>query len=196
MKDAPLPILGGRLSIEVRDAKGSLLSQSSQPMRSYVANFNRAVISQLTGVAQSLTRTTGVTGLGAVSANWLNNLGPSGSGAYGLVIGTSPRAVVGTDFKLGTPYLAGGTTANRFTYAPGTFISETKSVGTLTYRYQRTMTNNTGAALTVNEVGFIPHCTIGGTVTALMLAIRDVILPTVVPNLSTITVTYDLFAVK
>ena len=200
MKDAFLPTLGGQLSIEVRDPRGSLISQHSQPIKRYVANFNRLVRCQLmykTGVTQVM-RLTAMSGISQLvdgpSAEWLSRVGNQGS-FEGILIGTSPRAVQGTDYKLGTPYRPGGTTANRFTHNVGTWISETKAVGTLTYRYQRSFTNNTALSLTVNEVGFAPSSD-KNTVALATMIIRDTILATSVPSLATITVTYDLFAVK
>ena len=182
----------GRWRLEVRDRKGSLLGRSEGPMRSYVANFLRMLRAQIRNASVTATDQTGVARTWtAGQTSFAGIRGAVGTFRQGIIIGTSPRAVVGTDFKMGSPWLHGGTTANRFTYNQGTWVQQTLTTGTTSFRYQRVFTNNTAAPQTVNEIGIGVESKAGEN----MLIIRDVVTPTVVNPLTSLTVTYDLYTV-
>ena len=205
MKDQILPTLGGQWIVEVHDCKGSLLHRQSEPMKSFVANFSRCIVRlgfRNQGSMRMFTldlanpATGGVVGPPQASNVWFRWVGLQGSYS-GIIVGSSGRAVQGTDNRLGTAYRPGGTTTLRLTHNRGTWISETKTAGTITERYQRTFTNNSGSALPVREIGFAPVFETPGAVQRPVLMIRDKLgTVAIVNNLTTLTVTYDLWTVR
>ena len=177
--------------LEVRNPKGEVISSYHGPSRSFTFNFMRIIhgfLRSTTAVLGSyrVTGTSGNTrypGL-AAAKNLLWALDGSGS-LGGIVVGSSTAAVQGTDYKLGSLYSA-GIGAGQFTYGKGTYINETRAGGTVTQRLQCLLTNNSGSAMRVNEIGFI-------TGQQSMLIIRDLVGGggNRIGTLNTLTITYD-----
>lgn len=194
MTDDYLPTRSpGEVALEVRDRRGSLLQHYRAPMRSYLANYQRLISGMMLNKAIYVWRHDVE---GTIAANYtayfLTIRAKPGHDKVGIIIGTSPRAVQGTDRKLGTRYAQGSQT-NQFMYQYGTSLDSTPTFpggGTVQMRHQRTFVNQSAGALTVNEVGvagsYIPA---GGPV----LWIRDKVGPVSVPSLATLTVTYTFY---
>lgn len=79
---------------------------------------------------------------------------PSANDTYGIQVGTGNDAVLISDYKLKT-LIAHGDTSTKLNYG-ATSIGACATVGTTrNFTIARTMTNNSGGDITVNEVGLV-----------------------------------------
>jgi len=174
----------GEVALEVRGPQGSLIQSWRGPMQSFLANFLRVQTRFLIEKTPLLWRLDAESTTGPTRMSMRGN---TGTDVIGIIIGSSPRAVAGTDRKLGTRYPQ-GTFPRSFQYGAGTYLDPAPTFpggGTVQFRYQRLFTNNSGSSLTVNEVGIGQRDRI--------LVVRDKVGPVTVPNNTTLTVTYTFY---
>ena len=112
---------------------------------------------------------------------------PSGDDSYGIVVGTGTKSVELDDYNLESK-ITHGTGSGQLSYgecSPYGVTSDTRAdVG-----LQRSFDNNSGADITINEIGMILKVYDGAN-TYYTLIMRDVISTTTVPNGGRVTVKY------
>ena len=211
------------INCEVVDKNGVLILQDRQRGHSWTRNWYNALLSGCTGVA-----TTGATfGAGHISGrqtsgivrgdanhgagcsghlNYWNANGfiykvNAGSAVNGIVVGTNDGAFSAEAYELGA-LIAHGESAGQFYYfaqdLPTSDYDATADNEKWTITHTRKMSNNSGAAIVVAEVGLIWR---GGNMYARrfsnnndsFLDERSVLNPTVnVPDAAQLTVTYEI----
>jgi hypothetical protein len=190
------------IEYEVRDKNGKLLSRGKLPAKSWVGNIigllssliyggtcpstggagypysARADMTATDGASQGIT----IYGISVIVGG---NAG-AGIDTYGILIGSSDTPVAIGQYILGSK-IAHGTSSGQMSYGTTTVEALTKDT-TWQFRVVRTFTNNSGATITVRELGLFIQVT--NPTKQVMLA-RDVLpSPVTVPNGSTLTVRY------
>ena len=115
-------------------------------------------------------------------------LAPAGEDNYGILVGTDSTPFDVMQYSLGAK-ISHGTGSGQLSYGEQSTI-----VGTAEYeQWQRSFDNNSGADITVREIGMACRTTKlfdGTSETHYILLARDVITPTTVPNGGRLTVRY------
>lgn len=178
-------------SVEARDRYGKLLKREKRKSRSYVQQWNELVcvqagrktsfsIKDIDGVDQAVNYDEGnfyMTGQLNVT-NW------------GIVVGTGVTAVTISDYALAA-LCANGTGENQLLYLEGT-VADAAVVGSdCSFTNTRIALNNSGATITVGEIGVHVVGTTNGS--DYFLVIRDVLASSIeVPDGGAITVVYTI----
>jgi hypothetical protein len=117
---------------------------------------------------------------------------PSASSEYGLVVGSGTASnTVGT-YALQS-LISHGTGSGQLSYGSHTFEDLVVSDSTIYFRIIRTFTNNSGASITVNEIGLYAKVQDSGGTARIFCIARDVLSTGVtVDNGKTLTVRYIL----
>jgi hypothetical protein len=117
---------------------------------------------------------------------------PSASSEYGLVVGSGTASnTVGT-YALQS-LISHGTGSGQLSYGSHTFEDLVVSGSTIYFRIIRTFTNNSGASITVNEIGLYARVQDSGGTARIFCIARDVLSTGVtVDNGKTLTVRYIL----
>jgi hypothetical protein len=190
------------IEYEVRDKDGKLQSKGKFPAKSWVGNLVGLLSSLIYGGTCPTSGTTGYAytpraDMVATDAStqgitiWGYNVtvgGNAGAGVdtYGILIGASDTPVSIGQYNLGSK-IAHGTGSGQMSYGTTTVEAITKN-GTWFFRIVRTFTNNSGATITVREIGLFIQ--ISNPTKQVMLA-RDVpTSPINVPAGSTLTLRY------
>jgi hypothetical protein len=189
------------IEFEVRDKNGKLLQKGKFPAKSWVGNLIRllnmlwdvwasittaynfycysqkSLLLDTTGTARSFGINTGATGSFGGEA-------PAGDTSAGILVGTSDSPVSLAQYNL-LGLITHGTGSGQLSY--GATVVEDLTIDTTYYfRIIRTFTNNSGASITVREIGLFLKLT-----TQSFMFARDVpTSPITIPNGSTLTVRY------
>ena len=190
-------LIGAELEIEVRDKNGRLLEHRRQESKSFVKQF----IDMLYGLfkanylSSTILNITATDGTGYPFPN-LSNLSRgvmyvefgANDDRGGIVVGTSDEAVEYDDYNLKAK-ISHGSGSGQLSYG-ATVVEEPYKDGTeYKFRVFRTFTNNSGASITVKEVGLVAYWEL--MTTHLALLIRDVLAsPTSIPDGASLTVRY------
>jgi hypothetical protein len=173
---------------ELLDPKGRVVKRGRQPVRSFV----KAWIVGLYGNFINSMTTSLDTG-GTSRTAWINAMAvnaPAGNTAYGIVVGTSDTPVTRDDYKLGSQIAHGNATGQLMYGAVSVDAPITYGTGYLT-RFIRVFTNNSGADITVKEIGVYSY-----TQQYYYCIIRDVLTtPVTIPNGYSWTVRYNFYFV-
>jgi hypothetical protein len=192
--------------IEVRDANGKLLTFRKFKAKSWLAQFMGVLKGHFT-ITAGLNANYGnspVTDISGavrpypyVGQNLYNsglclNAG-SGDSSYGLVVGSSDTPNTVTTYAMGN-IIPHGSGANQLVYGQTTMENPTNPSGTnyWIFRIIRTFTNNSGASITVKEIGLIVASWAydNANTHRFFLIARDVINPVTIPSGATLTVRY------
>lgn len=187
--------------IEVRDSKGKLLKRRRFKSHSYLAQFIRMVrgiqyhtygitnngntsVVDITGTSRTYPYDTYL-----YSSGMALNCG-AGSSEYGIVVGTGTNPNSTTTYALQS-IIAHGTGAGQLSYGSHTFEDIITSGSDVFFRIIRTFTNNSGASITVNEVGLYVKAVDSSNNARVFCIARDLIPDgQVVPNGATLTIRY------
>jgi len=197
---------GARFKVEyevvVRDKKGKVLSRQKGVSKSLLRNFMYWLLSKFTmsvGLSYSVTWTApDVTNTSRsmpyATASMEGKYGHMGGGvnddARGLVIGTGTTAVTPTDYNLATK-IAQGSGAGQMVHGSQTYEAVEVVAMASRFRITRVFTNNSGASITVREIGAIFAEWDTGNVERFFLYLRDVLVsPSTVPDGASLTVRY------
>jgi hypothetical protein len=195
------------IEYEVRDKNGKLIEKGKFPAKSWVGNivgllsaiistwgttgggptgtYTRSDLTDIGGTARHL-------GLcsGSSSGVTLGGCAPAGDTSAGIVLGSSDTLVSLSQYSLGA-LISHGTGSGQIQYLATTVETLSKDT-TWLFRIVRTFTNNSGASVTVREIGLYVRLGLSSSpyYYSCMLA-RDVpASPISVPNGSTLTVRY------
>ena len=189
------------IEYEVRDKNGKLIEKGKFPAKSWVGNIVR-LLNALWKVWTSVTTTSGKYAYNTPSvlldttntarplklygdnAGTFGGAAPTGDTSAGILVGTSDTPVSLGQYNL-LGLITHGTGTGQLSYG-ATVVEDLTTDTTYLFRIIRTFTNNSGASITVREIGLF----LKPTAQSFMFA-RDVPpSPITVPNGSTLTVRY------
>jgi hypothetical protein len=131
---------------------GRLLSKKRIKCHSYVGNFIDLLYTHFSQVNLNIYDTGGT--LRNIAASTLNASAPSGNNAYGIQVGTGTAANDVSKYALAA-LIANGTGAGQLQYGATSVTSPTTVGQKRQITVARVFTNNSGASITVNEVGLV-----------------------------------------
>jgi hypothetical protein len=189
------------IEYEVRDKNGKLIEKGKFPAKSWVGNIIRLLnalwktwvsvtttqskyIYYTPSVLLDTTNTSRALGLFSDASGTYGGIAPAGDTSAGILVGTSDTPVSLAQYNL-LGLISHGTGSGQLSYG-ATVVEDLTIETTYYFRIIRTFTNNSGASITVREIGLFlkPH------VQSFMFA-RDVpTSPITIPSGSTLTVRY------
>jgi hypothetical protein len=150
------------------------------------SNAGNTTVVDTSGTARSYPSTSGIYYAG-IPLNC-----PSASSEYGLVVGSGTASNTADTYALQT-LISHGTGSGQLSYGSQTFEDLVVSGSTIYFRIIRTFTNNSGASITVNEIGLYAKAYDSGNIARIFCIARDVLSTGVtVGNGKTLTVRYIL----
>ena len=124
-----------------------------------------------------------------IVASGCSMLAPAGTDSYGIVVGTGTTYPSLDDYNLESK-IPHGTESGRLSYGETSKYDYSESGSIVVDQgCQRSFDNNSGADITINEIGLIATINIGGQNVNILL-MRDVISATTVPNGGRVTIKY------
>jgi len=195
-KEKELP-LNVEWEVEVRDKNGKLLERKRGQSKSLLANFLRmlyGLFAGLSGTGYITIKDTSGVGRSYPSlygTGWpiARVVAPVNDDTHGILVGSGDAPVDPEQYALASK-IAHGTGSGQLVYNAVTHEAPVVSANVTTYRITRTFTNNSGASITVKEIGIAIADNIGGTL-YYFLIVRDVLpSPSSVPNGATFTCRY------
>jgi hypothetical protein len=187
------------LEIEVRGASGKLLTFRKTKAKSFLVPFLGLIKGQFaipnsgnvnvidtSGTARSYPNPGSILNNGAIQL-----YASEGAGDYGLVVGSSDTPNTVNTYTMGA-IIPHGNSSGQLYYGATTIENPQNPPNTNYWfiRITRTFTNNSGASITVKEIGLISRTQDSGNATRYFLIARDVISPVTVPAGATLTVRY------
>jgi len=163
------------ITIEVKDKNGNIIKRHKQRSHSFVANF----LNGLLVLFQSGSGGTCIT------------IPPALNYSTGIQLGTGTKPPSPSDTALTNP-IANGTGSGQMSYPSSlVFGSVVINGNTSSFTIQSTITNNSGAQITVTEVGLLSQTSYAETLSGLLA--HDLLSsPITVPNGTAITITYTI----
>jgi hypothetical protein len=199
---------------EVRDAKGKLVKTRKVRSRSLVANFLRVIREQMIITGRTGPRGPNYYGGGATTVKDVGGTlrapicglaysqggaiiyplfaadGGAGDVNKGIRVGTGTTTPTPDDYCLAAP-IGEGTGPGQLSHGAVTIETVTIEGSVAKFRIIRTFTNNSGASITVYEVGLFVQILCGDGSTYSFMVARDVISGGIsIPNGATLTVRY------
>jgi len=182
---------GIRAYFEVKLGKKTIVRKRA--CRSFLKAWNFFLYAQLTRASSVATNTGGTTT--TLNPDYaMQGDGPVNSSAQGLVVGSGNTAVTSADNKLQTQILHGAGAGQIQHILQTVLTAPTTNAAGTSFAAQRTFTNNSGATITIKEIGWYAISSAIGAGTKFCI-LRDVLPAAVdVPNGQTFTVTYTISA--
>jgi len=194
----PKPLLSARYRVVVRDAQGKIMRIEEAPSKSFILNLlyiwwislnlnSTDTVSVVNTSGQQTTQTL------EQPMGWYKFIGGKASPYSGVQVGSGTSAP-----SASSPYLESlildGTGSGQLSYGPNSATSPSVSSNPSTLVDSNTFTNNSGATVTVGEIGFAVQANNGPQDIHLAALIIHDVLSSVVNVVSggTITVTYTL----
>jgi hypothetical protein len=176
----------------VKDKDGRLLAHLKQPARSWLKQWSQLIYGGMSGVAQSVLDTNGVSRTQSTTYDLLGIAGPAGNASLGVVAGTGTNPVTINDYRLQSQ-IVHGVGVGQFNHQATEIIYPPLVSGSECYfQVKRIFINGSGGMVSVNEIG------VYGAITSSYPAciIRDVLVGTVnIPDGGSMTVIYRVKAV-
>ena len=176
----------------VKDKDGRLLAHLKQPARSWLKQWSQLIYGGMSGVAQSVLDTNGVSRTQSATYDLLGIAGLAGNASLGVVAGTGTNPVTINDYRLQSQ-IVHGVGVGQFNHQATEIIYPPSVSGSECYfQVKRIFINGSGGMVSVNEIG------VYGAITSSYQAciIRDVLVGTVnIPDGGSMTVIYRVKAV-
>jgi len=186
------------LKIKVINEKGKCIYYRRYRSRSFVINFLNGIFANLSGQLITIINTSG----GSYNAQSVDSIivtDSSNDNSYGIQIGTGTTAPSITDTRL-SQLITNGTGVGQMQYGAvsvtGPVTNTTNNTGYITIT--RTFTNNSGASITVSEVGLVAfsgryYASNAVQSNQVYLIIHDLLpTPITVPNGSSLSISYEI----
>jgi hypothetical protein len=182
-------IADGYIEWELRDPKGRIVKRGKQPMKSWVKQWIQCLYVYFGYTSTTIIDING-TSRTMSSANVFTLSSGAGTTTYGIVVGSSDTPVTRDDYKLASQILHGSGTG-QLMYGAMSFDAPTAYGTGYLFRAMRVFTNNSGADVTVKEIGL--YVNFGGYYFCIA---RDVLTtPVTIPNGYSWTVRYNFYFV-
>ena len=177
-----------RWRITVRDKSGKVIEQKEGKGDSVLDNWIKLFESIKTGTAWTPNDTSGSScSISNLAITSCAGHAPAGDDDYGILVGTGTDPVDITDYQLASK-ISHGTGSGQLSY--GETSSYTDGSGLQQDRgMQRSFDNNSGADITIKEIGMVLKINDGSSDYYIMV-MRDVISDTTVPNGGRVTIEY------
>jgi len=209
-----------RLTVTVKDKNGKIIKQHKQHSHSFLMNFAALLATAMLNYNNTLNnyyyfRITSGTWY-SIDQSYTNVvslfdiLDNANESLFGIVVGTGTATPTPNDFELGNQ-IVNGTGSGQLIYNSHTISptagtsgltagSTTPTTGILTpsgnttsFQVSRTFQNQSGASITVSEVGIMSLTGLNGSVTYPVLLIHDLLSsPITIPNMSILSITYTI----
>lgn len=198
-KKDPVMGLGGEIEIQVHDKDGNLVRTFKQPMHTFVDNAAACLMTAFTMACDAVAgfSVTNVSGVSkSVAYQDQDGAGDycvvagAGDANFGVMVGTSSTAWAWSQYFL-QGYITHGTSTGELSYGATTRSYTADSGAPAKCTIQRSFDNNSGADITVREIGWFMKALVAAASEYWMIA-RDVITSTTVPNGGRLTVTYNI----
>lgn len=192
--------LGGEVEVQVHDKDGNMVKSFKQPMHTFVKNAGDVIktafgtpcdeatmcyVEDITGSSQPM-RYSEQDSVGdyCISAGAEND-------NFGILIGTNDAAWAWAQYAL-SGKIAHGTSGGQMSYGATTESLVENTGAPAKTVLQRSFDNNSGADITVREIGWFLTAKAAAEVVFYFMIARDVITATTVPNGGRLTVTYNI----
>jgi len=184
-----------RLTITVKDKDGKIIKQHKQKSHSFVANFMYFLGTFLANTEYNWTDVSGNVrqyyGNNNLPLSLILNANCGSPGQCGIVIGTGTATPTPQNYKLGNQ-IANGTSSGQMQYGNPSFIQPTVSGNTTSMIISQTFQNQSGASITVSEVGIIAFTDTSSGYDYVLLVHDLLSSPITVANLSVLQITYTI----
>jgi len=184
-----------RLTITIKDKDGKIIKVHKQKSHSFVANFMNLLGSLLANTFYNWTDNTGSVQQiykMAVAPGDVLNANCNSAGNCGIVIGTGTATPTPNDYKLGNQ-IANGKSSGQMVYSNPSFIAPTVNGNTTSMIISQTFQNQSGASITVSEVGIQVYVDNTNGNASYVLIVHDLLTsPITVANLSILQITYTI----
>jgi hypothetical protein len=154
------------------DSSGRVTSCSTNPSHSYLIGFLQLLYTPLSQTSVTFKDINGLTKTGSTRSTNFQMDGAAGNTNLGIVAGTGTTAVAQTDYHLQT-LIAQGSGSGQLSYGSETFTQAQTVGSTTSFTTSRTLANNSGASITINEIGIYAYFYSGGS--CYICIIRDVL---------------------
>ncbi len=172
--------------ITVRDEKGTVIKRKKA--ESFVQGFIGLLNVQMSQASRTIKDTGGIDRSVSTNTANLQVTAASGDNTVGIQVGTGTTPVSVTDFKLVSP-IAHGTGTGQLQYGATTVDSWLVSGSKALFNVTRILTNNSGGAITVREVGLIGF---GVYLYPYKFLFERTLMEFTIPNGSSATVNYEI----
>jgi len=178
------------INVTLRDRNGKVIKRIRRKANSYVRGMIDVLRTQMSQIGTSFVDTGGVSRVSTTnSLNFWTNAG-AGVSYNGIVVGTGTNILTISDYALYSQ-IAHGSGSGQLNYGSCS-VGVPSTVGTSRmFTVTRTFTNNSGASITVNEVGLVVGCNDDVPTNRYVLADRTRITFSI-PNGASGTVTYTI----
>lgn len=181
-KKLELQILRTDGKIEKRIKCHSWLLQEMQLLEATQKGVHTDTIKDITGAARTFVATN------YTFPSWAFRNAPAGNITYGIVLGSGTNGMIPSDVALQTPILHGGT-SGKLSYGACVNTEAVVSGNNIINAWARTITNGSGADITVNEVAIYEYWQFN-TTNYSFAVVRDVISPYTFANTTVCTFQY------
>jgi hypothetical protein len=194
------PLITGEIEIEVKDKEGRTIKKIKQPSHSFNVDFYLAIRSLFTADPTQQPKVT----IRDINVNQydillstLTNAGdwaflaPASNDNYGILVGSGSTSWEYWQYML-ISKIPHGSGAGQLVYNACTDVSTSDSGTPAKIGMQRIFDNNSGADITVREIGYFGIAKVTGPAFTYHMIARDVITPVTVPNGGRLTVTYRM----
>jgi hypothetical protein len=176
---------------ELLDPKGRIVKRGKMPVKSFVKAWINFLYAQFAYGSTISTLDIGGTSRSVNYSYSLQLNAGAGVTAFGIVVGSSDTSVTRDDYKLGSQIAHGSGTGQLMYGAVSIDTPVAYSTGYLV-RVMRVFTNNSGADVTVKEIGLYVYAVSG----QYFCIVRDVLTtPVTIPNGYSWTVRYNFYFV-
>jgi len=183
------------IGIKVFDRDGKVIIRRKKRSRSFVRGFNHVLCAQMrsetTPAPAIQTRDTSNVNQSIRTANspfWAD--APAGNTLYGIVVGTDSTPVDIEQYAL-VAKCTHGSGANQLVYQACTCTWLGVAAGAASFTVDRSMLNNSGAPVAVEEIGIYIESAKLGAVLIYIMGMRD-LYSLAIPDGGGITVTYTI----
>jgi len=186
------------LSVEVRDKDGKKITSFEQSLRSFVENSLYVIDSAFNQLCSTQVDFAFKDTAGDPTSMWYKDQdaagkycaeGGAGVDAFGILVGSSNTAWACTQYAMVTK-ISHGSGGGQLSYGACTCTRTLGVCAPAKSQIQRSFDNNSGAEITVREIGWVLKVTNKALATRYCMIARDVIAATAVPNGGRLTVKY------
>jgi len=205
-----------RLTVTIKDKNGKIIKQHKQHSHSFVSNFlaliAQAMLNPYNNVSNfygykgaggnvQFVETSSSTGMTTIE-NFMTMLDGANDSSYGIVVGTGTSPPTPNDYTMESE-IPNGTGTGQLVYGshsvspPGGTTSSptllTPSGNTTSFSVSRTFQNQSGASITVSEVGiFIMQYAQSGNIITVLITHDLLSSPITIPNGGVMAITYTI----